>query len=112
MKMLDSFEVCSEQEILKLPSNMIARFIRGTSGTPDDCAYLDVDTSHIISRITIWSSGHCDREILSVQAEKSILREYNFISDSAELISLLQDFVSQVVHAELQETSQHLDFKE
>ncbi|WP_185830012.1 immunity protein TriTu family protein [Stenotrophomonas maltophilia] len=40
--------------------------------TANPAGRLDIDTAQVIARITYWSSGECDAEILDVESEQRI----------------------------------------
>jgi len=40
--------------------------------TANPAATLDIDNEHVIARITYWSAGECDAEILDVRSEQRI----------------------------------------
>lgn len=42
------------------------------SPTANSAGRLDIDTAQVIARITYWSSGECDAEILDVESEQRI----------------------------------------
>jgi len=63
---------------------------------PDPSARLDIDTDQLIGRITYWSSGFCDAEIMEVNTENYVYQKHwehlppdNFDFEFAEFFRII-----------------------
>ncbi len=64
----------------------------------NDSSYVDIETTTVFARITLWSFGSCDVDVLDVESGKQIFwKNYEF-DDWAAAYRVLTPFVEGILH--------------
>lgn len=58
--------------------------------------YADFDCEKYVGRVTCWSSGDCDQEIVCVASEETILWKHEVAESPEKLAVLLENFCVQL----------------
>lgn len=80
-------------------AGMIHAFHRSQSPSDIDKAsvYFDLDTERYLARITCWSTGDLQMEILSLDDEKTVLDEYRRLTHHQEIEEVVAYFFEKLL---------------
>lgn len=92
--MLNEFESWFLQRVSSLRlMGLECKLTLPVGGTLNDCVYIDLDSDSHFSRITLWNSGQCEIEIINLESEDDIKREYIELQSSERLIDVVEELV-------------------
>ena len=58
--------------------------------------YADLGTSQYVARVTVWQSGHCDREALHISTGDTVFWDHCLLRTPADLHQLLDEFCTRL----------------
>jgi hypothetical protein len=61
-------------------------------------ARIDFSNDHVFGRLTVWSSGECDLDVLDVETEQSLTYEYRESRDTTELKDNLDALAAKAIN--------------
>jgi|GEM_PF-4668008 len=69
-----------------------------TANNNNDSSYVDIRTTTVLARITLWSFGSCDLIVLDVESEEQIFwKNYEF-DDWTAACKVLTQFIEDILH--------------
>lgn len=93
--MLDTFCLWAQQIMAALPAGMQAELTVGAE-SDNRSAYLDLDASAQIGRVTCWDSGNFHLEILDARSGREVLEQHGKADSPAAFDSSFAPFLNQL----------------
>lgn len=70
--MLELFVIWAKKKIVELSTKRWTSFLTQSENSVNPSARLDIDTDRALARVTFWSSGHVDLEIISIESDQTV----------------------------------------
>jgi hypothetical protein len=79
--MLSAFQDWLNGNFQSLQSNQCKFNIKHCGEKTDNPAIrVDVETSRVLGRLTVWESGNCTMEVIDIESEQMLMDEYRHLT--------------------------------